>query len=215
MHDDDGFDDEEQKGKIFYSGINPDADRADYALPRGEPALHDGEAEFDLKDPSMPTQSDSSDPTPRSPLSRTTTILLHAGVSLAASILFCSGFVLGWSPGSSPESPTSLDATTIGETVDQTLFGWATKLAGRPVTDLIKYQKPFLAVVEMQAQPENIRLWRGVERLARVSIVESPANRPEMIRSILRVLELPGSPKKLATCVRDLNVALADALEGR
>jgi hypothetical protein len=45
--DDDDNDEEPRQGRIYYSGINPNAERADYALPIGEAALVGGDAEFE------------------------------------------------------------------------------------------------------------------------------------------------------------------------
>jgi hypothetical protein len=214
MRDDDDHDDDPKElGRIYYSGINPDADRADYALPRGEPALHDGDVEFELEAP--PTQESSDSVSPRKPRRKIAAMFLHAGLSLAVSVVFCTGFALGWSPGTNSPAREPLHATTTAGPVNLNLSVWANKLAVGPIANLIEYQKPFLATVEMQTQVGNGTLWRGVERLSRVAVVESPSERPAMIRRILRVIERPTAPEELDECVRDLHVALAEALEGR
>ncbi len=56
MRDEDDHDRDESgpdrpAGRLLYSGFNPHAPRADYAVPFGEPALQGGDAEFELPEP--------------------------------------------------------------------------------------------------------------------------------------------------------------------
>lgn len=215
MRDDDDLDpDDEPKGRIFYSGINPDADRASYALPPGNPALQDGEPECEYETVTSPVEPQ---PMTEQPVRRDfAPVFVSVASGFAMATVFCVGFVFGWLPDRGPGSiQPVLNAVPEGGDARTNLGEWAHKLALGSVVDLIEYRLPFLAVVAMQSESADSNLWHGVRRLAAVALVAGPKERQAMTRDLLRVCDRCEVPAHLTQDIHRLRAILTSPREGR
>ena len=184
-HGDDGCPNEVPKGKILYSGINPEhVRRAEYALEEGVPAL-------------MESGSRRLDP-------RVLFGVIVVGTALLA-------YLLGWLL-TSGTAPVKEFTKSAGQEGPASLLGWARRTAHGPLEVLLRHQTPFLAVVDLEAaKPEARALWVGVERLVRAAALEEKDRQPEMVRRILRALERHEPPEHLSAPITSLRALLQDA----
>ncbi len=179
---DDGCTNEVPKGKILYSGIKPEHVKpAEYALEEGVPAL-------------MESGSRRLDP-------RVLFGMIVVGTALLTHLV-------GWllTSGIAPVKEVTKSARQDGP---PSLLGWAQRTAHGPLEVLLRYQTPFLAVVDLEAEkPEARALWVGVERLVRAASLEQRDRQPEMVRRILRALERHEPPEHLSSAITSLRALL-------
>ena len=160
MHDDDDPP-EESLGKILDSGIGSCVDRADYALPLGEPALQDGDAEAEFA--------------PRQWTRRSVILFgLGGGVVCGAGLIG----VVEYPRRNSNHPASSVAQPSQGRTVDASLspdvlvlIEGARQLAGAPIEDLLRAYPTFVWIVERHGAADE-SLWGGIERLGTYALVD-------------------------------------------
>ena len=188
MRDDDDLDPDEPKGRVFYSGINPDADRAGYALPVGEPALQDRGVEFEREavESNVPN--------------RRLVLCLGVGIGLAATagVFHTLGFF---------DRVRARDITPTADPRRSRRVEWliraARKAAGDSLDDLVASYGTFIMVLEEYA-PDDRALWGGVERLARYAMVDRGEKGVRIARRLLPTFEQLNPPAGMAHLVLEL-----------
>jgi hypothetical protein len=151
MHDED--DPEQKAGRLYYFGVHSSADRAEYALPLGEPALQGGDPEFELG---------------QAPNSRRRFLaigigLVGMGAAYAAGGVFSDGESTEAMEGrnrSNKSDPKPVDSEAVRKFVDS-----ARAVAYGPIGDLVHSRDTFIMVFESHGENDR-KLWHGIERLA-------------------------------------------------
>ncbi|MCA8956862.1 MAG: hypothetical protein KDC87_12365 [Planctomycetes bacterium] len=205
-------DDEEATGKLFYSGINPDADRAEYALPRGVPALQDGEPEVEPEDdgcaderPCSADQQLVSTPPTRGAAQRTWSRrwLLGAGAIGGGLVLVGAG-VAAWVGRDGarrvvPSNPFPEDAGWL-------VRGARTAALG-DLRDLVGTYGTYLMVVELYGKGDDL-LWQGVDRLGRYALLDGGQRGAEIAKQMLATFQHAPPPRHLQSLALELQAFL-------
>ncbi|MCB9872265.1 MAG: hypothetical protein H6837_20590 [Planctomycetes bacterium] len=182
-----------QAGKMFYSGINPDAERAEYALPLGEPALQDGEPEY---------------PAPKlSALVTRRWVLTGIGGAVAAA-----GTYFALSPGARRTDDAPVPQQKVSRHTAWLVRG-AQGAAQGDIDQLVGSYGTFIMVVEDYA-PEDHILWDGIERLGMFALSDSSSRGARIGRRLLQMFAQVSPPRKLAWLPLRLREMIA-ALEKR
>jgi hypothetical protein len=153
---DDNDDEEPGQGRIYYSGINPNAERADYALPIGEAALAGGGAEFERR---------TSDPWSRRKL---------LGFGLGLSVLGAgTGVGIGAMTAFASNGERDLREGGVTDPVPRSVpSAWAVKYlnsareaADGSIEDLVHSYRMYIMIVESDGG-QDPKLWEGMRRLS-------------------------------------------------
>lgn len=195
MHDDEEEDVDnsgaQPLGRLHRAGFQPDAGRADYALPEGEAALQDRWLEEE-----EPDQGPETTPSRRR--------LLAYGV--AAGLAIATGGALGsrWLWPTEPRRREPWPASPTPPPPAPDLPGWARILvegargiADGPVDDLVAAYPTYAMVVERFARPDDAELWLGIERLADFAVLDRSEKGRRIARRLRQLFDVNPPPVSL------------------
>ena len=190
-------------GKLIYTEFDSAPERAEYALPLGEPALQGCGSEFD-------SQS-SSRAHPLMSRRRVLLLGLIGGFSVGSALVW--GFGRSGSPvrfGHSPEpmNPGVPDAPT------QFMMDGARVVARKPIDDLVRVHAMYLWLVAHHGA-RDAALWDGVQRLAQWSLLDREHRGVELARRLIPVLKIASSPGSMAAMRIELEALVWEWDQGR
>ena len=206
MRDDDDFDGDEldsdqPSGRLLHSGINPHPERAEYAVPFGEPALQDGDIEFELP---------GSESVAESRLTRRRALALGLGAGfLSASGLFWGLSSHGFGAVRKAEVPSSNPVDPNDEREVAAMLRLAHKFVSGPFERLIDNHATFIWIVD-QYGGDDPGLMVGLAKLTKFALLDRGERGASIAKHVVRAYGLEVPPDALREHFLDLEDLLRE-----